>query len=850
MARGVLRIYLGAAPGVGKTYAMLCEGHRRRDRGTEVVVAIVESHGRPQTAALVAGLEVIPRRTLQHRGAEFTEMDLDAVVAAKPQVALVDELAHTNVPGSRNAKRWQDVEELLEAGIDVISTVNIQHLESLNDVVESITGVRQLETVPDEVVRRADQIELVDMSPQALRRRMAHGNVYAADMVDAALAHYFRVGNLTALRELALLWVADRVDDALDRYRAEHSIAAPWPARERVVVALSGGPEGASLIRRGARIAERALGGELLALHVSRQDGLTGTAPDTVARQRQLVTSLGGTWHSVVGDDVATAILEFARAVNASQIVLGAPRRGRLGHLLSPGPGSAVVRDSGDIDVHIVTHDQQGRGHPRIGRQPRLGRRRRLIGWTLALAGPLALTAALYRFRDLHTLATDLMLFLVLTVGVAMVGGRMPAIVAASASGLLANYFFTPPVLTFTVAEPQNALALAVLLGVAIAVSMIVDLAAQRQSDAARARAEADTLSTLAGAVLQGADAVPALLARLRESFNLSSVTLEQRTSGRWQHRAAAHRPDGPLEPSSVADSGGVREQSDDSTTLSVSDDIRLVLTGRRLSAEDTRVANVVAAQVETLVERDLLRAETSVNRAERERTAIRTALLAAVSHDLRTPLAGVKAAASSLLATDVELDPRDQRTLLHEIEDSADRLQSLIDNLLDLSRLDAGVVTPQREAVALDELVPRALRGLPPEHFVLRVPDTLPVVSVDAGLLERALANIFENAVRHATSDTPVAVDAAAVNDQVVIRIADRGPGVSDARKSAFFQAFQRLGDAPAGQGLGLGLAVARGFVEANGGSLDAEDTPGGGLTLVIALPQALAQEQSWPES
>src|ERR1700721_1042097 len=295
--RGQLRIYLGGAAGVGKTFAMLSEGHRREERGADVVVAFAETHGRPQTAAQIDGLEVVPRKRLEYRDAYFEEMDVDAVLARKPQIALVDELAHTNVPGSRNAKRWQDVVELLDAGIDVISAVNVQHLESLNDVVEKITGVPQRETVPDAVVRAADQVELVDMTPEALRRRMAHGNIYRPEKIDAALTNYFRVGNPSALRELALLWLADKVDEGLQRYRAAHDIHGTWEARERVVVALTGGPEGDTLIRRAARIAARSTGGDLLAVHVTRSDGLTGADPAALAGQRRLVESLGGTDH-------------------------------------------------------------------------------------------------------------------------------------------------------------------------------------------------------------------------------------------------------------------------------------------------------------------------------------------------------------------------------------------------------------------------------------------------------------------------------------------------------------------------------------------------------------------------
>ena len=327
MARGELRVYLGAAPGVGKTYAMLGEGQRRRARGTDVVVALLEAHGRRLTAALAEGLELVPRCSMTYRGAAFTEMDLDAVLARRPQVALVDELAHTNVPGCRNPKRWQDVDELLDAGIDVITTLNIQHLESLSDVAKQVTGVEQHETLPDEIARRADQIELVDMTPEALRRRMVHGNVYPADRIEAALSHFFRPGNLTALRELALLWLADRVEEGLQRYRAEHGIAAPWETRERVVVAIVGESADEAVIRRAARIAARIPGSDLLAVHVYCDDGLTVRDAHTLDAQRALVASLGGSFQQVPGDDVADTLLRFAYAENATQMVLGASRR-------------------------------------------------------------------------------------------------------------------------------------------------------------------------------------------------------------------------------------------------------------------------------------------------------------------------------------------------------------------------------------------------------------------------------------------------------------------------------------------------------------------------------------------
>ncbi|MCT7355798.1 DUF4118 domain-containing protein, partial [Streptomyces sp. 15-116A] len=541
MGRGRLRIHLGAAPGVGKTYAMLSEAHRRLERGTDCVVGFVEHHDRPRTAALLHGLEQIPRKELTHRGTVFTEMDVDAVLARRPQVALVDELAHTNVPGSRNAKRWQDVEELLAAGIDVLSTVNIQHLESLGDIVESITGVRQRETVPDEVVRRADQIELVDMTPEALRRRMAHGNIYQPDKVDAALSNYFRPGNLTALRELALLWVADRVDVHLQRYRREHQVSAIWGSRERIVVGLTGGPEGRTLIRRAARLAEKGAGGEVLAVYIARSDGLTSASPKELAEQRTLVEDLGGTFHHVVGDDIPAALLAFARGANATQIVLGSSRRKTWQYVFGPGVGATVARESGpDLDVHIVTHEEaaKGRGLP-VARGARLGRSRMVAGWAVGVAGPAVLALLLSAIDP--GLANDMLLFLALTVAAALIGGLWPALTSALIGSLLLNWYFTPPLHRWTIADPKNIVALVVFVAVGAAVASVVDLAARRTHQAARLRAESEILSFLAGNVLRGETGLEDLLERVRETFGMESASLLERTGEAEPWTCAGH---------------------------------------------------------------------------------------------------------------------------------------------------------------------------------------------------------------------------------------------------------------------------------------------------------------------
>ncbi|MDX6315902.1 MAG: two-component system, OmpR family, sensor histidine kinase KdpD [Streptomyces sp.] len=831
MARGKLRIYLGAAPGVGKTYAMLSEAHRRLARGTDVVVGYAEHYGRPRTEELMRGLERIPAREIGYRGTVFTEMDVDAVRARAPQVALVDELAHSNVPGSRNTKRWQDVDELLAAGIDVVSTVNIQHLESLGDVVEAITGVRQRETVPDAVVRRADQIELVDMSPQALRRRMAHGNIYASDKVDAALSNYFRPGNLTALRELALLWVADRVDEYMRQYKADHGIGDVWQARERIVVGLTGGAEGSTLIRRAARLAAKGSGGEILAVHIDAAEGLHSGSPRELAVQRTLVEDLGGSFHHVIGDDVPTALLDFARGVNATQIVLGTSRRKAWQYVLGPGVGATVARDSGpDLDVHIVTHEQaaKGRGLP-IARGGRLGRSRVIAGWLTGLAGPVLLTLLLT-----HTgigLPSDMLLFLTCTVAAALLGGLLPALASALVGSALINYYFTPPVHTLAIADSENIVALVVFAAVGAAVASVVDLAARRTQQAARLRSEAEILSHLAGSVLRGERSLDALLERVRETFAVESVALLEREDdpAAWTRVASV----GPLTCSRPEDAD---------VEVPVSDRLSLALVGRVLPASDQRVLSAFAAQAAAALDRQRLEDQAEQAQRQAEGNRIRTALLAAVSHDLRTPLAAIKASVSSLRSDDVAWSPQDEAELLESIEDGADRLDHLVGNLLDMSRLSTGTVTPLLGETDLDEVVPLALVGVPDGSVVLDIPESLPMVDADPGLLERAAANIVENAVKYSPPGTKVLVAASALGNRVELRVVDRGPGVPDDAKETIFEPFQRHGDRPRGNGVGLGLAVARGFAEAMGGTLAAEDTPGGGLTMVLTLRAARA--------
>jgi two-component system sensor histidine kinase KdpD len=824
--RGRLTVYLGAAPGVGKTYAMLDEAQRRLARGTDVVVGLVETHGRAATAALLDGLEVVPRRTVAHRGVTLTELDVPAVLARAPRVVLVDELAHTNAPGSTHPKRWQDVEDLLAAGIDVVTTVNVQHLESLVDAVEAITGVRQRETVPDEVVRAAGQIQLVDLSPQALRRRLAHGNVYRAEQIDASLSSYFREGNLTALRELALLWLADRVDAALDSYRREHAIEAPWPARERIVVALTGGPESDTLLRRGARLAQRSPGSELLAVHVLVADGLRGARPDALAAQRALTESLGGTFHTVVGEDVAGAVVDFATGVNATMIVVGVTRRSRWRELLTESTDVEIARLAGVIDVHLVTHPLARAGRPRPPRLSSLSRGRLAAGWVAAVAAPVLLTAATLPLRDAIDLATDVMAFLAGTVGVAILGGLWPALTAAVLGFLALNWFFVEPTGRFTIAEPENAFALAVFVLVAAAVASVVDLAARRSAEATRARAEATALASVSRSVLSGEDTAAAIVERVRETFGQAAVALLARSTGSGGWTLVAAAGDQPPADPAAAD-----------TVADVDDSRVLALRGRALPAGDRRVLDAVASQAGVMLEQRRLRAQAEQARVLEQADAARTALLATVSHDLRTPLATIRASVDALTAPGLALADDDRHDLVGTLATATGRLERLIDNLLDLSRLQAGGLHPALRAASLEEVVPAVV-----EHYGravrLDVPEDLPLVHTDPGLLERVLDNVTSNAVRHSPPGRTVLVLASASDRDVEVRVVDRGPGVPEPDRATMFQPFQRLSDTTP-DGVGLGLAVADGLARAVGADLTAEDTPGGGLTMVLRVPR-----------
>ncbi len=878
MSRGTLRLYLGAAPGVGKTYAMLNEGWRRKERGTDVVIGWVQEHGRPQTDAQIRDLEVFARRSVEYRGQTFEEMDTEGLIERNPTLVLVDELAHSNVPGSTHAKRWQDVEDLLEAGINVISNLNLQHLESLNDVVGRITGVEQRETVPDPFVRSADQIELVDMAPEALRRRMAHGNIYPPERIDTALANYFRPGNLIALRELALLWVADRVDEELTDYRERHHIAGPWETRERVLVSVTGARGSAELIRRAARMSMRTKA-ELIGVHVRTDETITQSGSEGLVANRALLDDLGGRYVEVVGADVADALVSVARSENATQLIMGATHRSRITELVRGSVINSVIRAAGgSLDVHVIATDERRRtrvsvadkdqpppatiegdvAHPGDAEGPHrhvsVGRwrtvltpvsmRRQATALLIGLVGFPLLTLILTANRSQVGLSTALSAYLILVIAIAVVGGVGPALLGSVAGFLLLNWYFSPPIHTFTIADTRDIAALAMFLLTAGVVSVLVDISARRTEAANRARADARMLARAAGRMLASeGDPLPALLGELTIAFRVTSASIlrnvvERNPFGvtsatdaqgrdRWTTVASVgdQPPLAPVEATAV---------------VPLTDREVLALSGRPMSPGDREILTAFAAQLATALTTGRLHDEAAAAETEVRGLQLGSGLLAAVGHDLRTPLAAIKVASSSLLSDHLSFGPDETRTLLQTIDEEADRLSGLVENLLDLSRLRTRTLEVLDRPVDVADLVEAAVASVSPEQEpIVTVPEDLAPVRTDPFLVERALANLIDNAVRHGGSES-VRIEAGAVPvaGRVDIRIVDRGPGIPRQERERVFEPFHRTASREVRPGVGLGLTVARGFIEAVGGRLEIEDTPGGGCTAVVRLP------------
>jgi two-component system sensor histidine kinase KdpD len=758
-------------------------------------------------------------------------MDLAGILERSPEVVLVDELAHTNLPGMAHAKRYQDVEELLEAGIDVISTLNLQHLESVNDVVETITGVPQRETLPDEVVRQADQVELVDMAPEALRRRLAHGNVYPAERIDAAMSHFFRPGNLAALRELALLWLADRVDDELNEYRERHGIESAWETKERVVVTVTGATGADRLIRRAARMARRSKA-ELVGVTVRRDDGLRPESDRDLTENVALLEELGGRYVEVVGSDVAQCLVAVARSENATQLIIGATRRSWRHELYR---GSIVTRcvkaARGELDVHVIGADAESLSRPST---PRRSFRPSPLAWRRVLAGLLVglvafpvVTALLLVDQTSASLPLALSGYLLVVIGVAALGGLVPGVLAGITAFLLSNWYFAPPVHTFTIGDSRDVLALISFMVAAITVSTLVDFAARRSAVAVRAERDARALARVASHITSGERALAEMVDDVVRIFDLQGAAIRRREEG------------------ALVDLVVVGEVGEDAIQLKLGDEHVLAYAGRQFDPENLELLAGIASQLIAAIEREALQREAAERRALLEVDELRGALLAAVSHDLRTPLASIKAAATALLSSDALFTPEQHEALLRSIDAETDRLDGLVEDLLDMSRVNEGSVELAIDEVDLEELVDRAVvdacraAGVEREQ-VQRAGAEAVELETDPVLVTRVLYNLVLNGLVHGGGK--LTVEVGRLGGEVSVRVVDHGPGLRSSEREDVFKAFQRSGDVADGKGVGLGLAIARGFAEILGGELSIEDTPGGGCTMVLVLPMRRA--------
>jgi len=821
MHRGVLRVYLGSAPGVGKTYRMLDEGWRRRERGTDVVVGYVETHGRAFTVTQLRDLEVVPRKTIEYRGALIEEMDLEAVLARHPAVALVDELAHTNVVGSTHEKRWQDVDAMLDAGIDVITTVNIQHLESVNDVVEKITGIHQQETIPDAIVRRAEQIEIVDVTPEALRRRMAHGNIYAADKIDASLSNYFRVGNLSALRELALLWLADRVEDSLQRYLDDHAINQTWETRERLIVGITGTVTDADLLRRAARIASRT-GAELFAVHVVKADEIRHVPTDT-SIARELVEEFEGKFQEVVDDDTAAALVAFARSERGTQIVLGASRP-RPFWRPANGVVEKVLRQAQDLDVHIISVGGERPPHVHRPRQiERVTWTRKIVAMIITLLLMPLLTVVMSQIRSSLSLSTVLLVYLVAILGLTTWAGAFVGVLGAVVASGLENYYFVKPFHTLVVARPDDIVALVAFLVFAVAASVIVNRFAQRSHEADRARAEAQILAGAAASVATSHEDLQPMLESLRAVFAATSVALMVQRDGVW-----------------VSDlvSGLPIDDLDAGSNFDIDDEHRLYVNGATLNDQDNQLVSAFARRMAAGLRSQIIARDATQLQEIAEAESLRLALFRTASKELLGPLEKVQANLALLTGSHERRSLDERNAVLSGVDAQVRQLKRLVVNLIDAGRLEAGEVSVHPESVQIDAVVTSALAHVDTRGRTVDcdVASDLPPVITDSVLVQRVIANIVSNACRFGPVDQPVTVKAGVVGDFVELLVGDRGPGMPTALREAVLAPFDRLsGDQ---LNAGLNLTVASGFTQLLGGRLLFEDTPGGGLTVAVELP------------
>jgi two-component system sensor histidine kinase KdpD len=870
--RGRLKIFLGAAPGVGKTYEMLTNARARQREGMDVVIGVVETHERAETAALLAGLETVPQRPLSYRGRVLEEMDLDAILARNPQVVLVDELAHTNAPGSRHPKRYLDVEELLAAGIDVLTTLNIQHVESLNDVVAQITRIRVRETVPDRILDLADDIEVVDLSPSDLIRRLDEGKVYVPDNAARALKHYFSPGNLTALRELALRRTAQRVDDQLVTHMQAYAIEGPWPAGERVLVCVSEDPRAAGLVRHAKRFADRLRAPwTALSVETSRMARLPEPDRDRIASTLRLAQALGGDAATLPGTrrSIAEDVIAYARENNVTQIVIGKSDRSRWFEMLHGSVVHDLVRRAGTIGVHVVAGEELPPGEQRPT-SPDAPEPEPWPYLAATAAAALALGLALLVEPWIGVESVDL-IFLTAVVGMAVRFGLWPSLATVILASLAYNFFFLPPTWTFTIADPTNVAALLLFALVAVVVS---NLAARARDQAVAARQRARTTEALYGFSRKLAtsgtldDVLWATAYQIAAMTRLSCV-LVLPEKGELAV-AAAYPPEDTLDPADLAAAKWTFESATPAgrgaDTLPGARRLFLPLRtvratigvigldspreGPLLSPDARRLLDALTDQAALAIERVQLVADLDRARLAAETDRLRQALLTSISHDLKTPLAAILGSAGALRDLDGSLSGQDKTELLGTLIEESERLNRFIANLLDMTRLEAGALTPNLAPHDLGEVAASAIRRAGPVLAHLDVELTLagdlPMLRIDPILLEQALFNLLDNAAKYAGSGGCLRVEVAREGDEIVLRLTDEGPGLPVTDLERVFDKFYRVrkGDSVRA-GTGLGLAIARGFVEAMGGRLTArnrEDRSGAVFTIAFPAPRGEA--------
>jgi len=869
--RGKLRIFVGAAPGVGKTYAMLQAAQARSAEGGDVVVGVVETHGRKETEALLGGLETFPRRQIDYRGQTLAEMDLDGLLERRPDIALVDELAHTNAPGSRHPKRYQDVLELLDAGIDVYTAINIQHIESLNDVVAQITHVRVRETVPDSIFDRADAVELIDLTPEDLIQRLKEGKVYVPEQASRALEQFFSPANLTALRELALRRTAERVDAQLLTEMQARAIPGPWAAGERVLVCVSEDPRSAGLVRYAKRLADR-LHVPWVALYVEsrRSAQLSEEQRDRIADAMRLAETLGGETQTLpeTGHKIATEILSYAAANNIAHIIIGKSTRGFWFEVLHGSVVHELIRSSGDISVHVIAgRETEGRNSAALSLSTAIERQ---IRWREYLGALIAVAAALGAselVQPWFRAENASLVFLTAVVGVAARFGLGPSLLASVAASLCYNFFFLPPVYTFTIADPNNVAALFFFIAMAVIVS---NLAARGRAQAVAATSRARTTNQLYAFSRKLAgigtldDVLWAMGYQIAAMLKVRVVLML--SEGGTLEVVGAYPPEDFLDDADLAAARWAFEN--DTATGRGADTLpgarRLFLPmrtergivgvvgidgdrpGMLFTPDQRRLLDALMDQGAVAVERVRLVADMQAARQTVETEKLRSALLTSISHDLKTPLASVLGAASALRGLGADLSVADQRELLQTIIDESERLNRFIANLLDMTRLESGAVMPNHSPQDLNEIVGSTLRRaekiLTGHEVVLDLGKDMPLLDLDPVLIEQALFNLLDNAAKYAPAGTTITIRSERLRDSELLQVIDQGAGIPPEDVERIFDKFYRARKTDhVRAGTGLGLAIARGFVEAMGGSVTAAnriDRPGAVFTVALPLP------------